>query len=246
MKSIATIAICGLLAGNSFAKFESWTNRAGKSADLELVKVIDKDGEKAGEFMMRNGTTVTLKESDLSAADAPRLLEWKPSADGKSAEIPSESASMPSVFDKYLEGNLLKLSGKSLKRYSEPVHPAKYYLFYYTASWCGPCQKFTPSLVEFYDANKPGNNDFELVLVSSDSDEDAMEEYAVDKQMQWPQLKMSKVDRFKKEFKHPGGGIPNLVLTDTQGKILKASYEGKEYKGPTVVMNYLAELLKKP
>jgi hypothetical protein len=62
--------------------------------------------------------------------------------------------------------------------------------------------------------------------------------------MNWPQLKLGKVEKFNKEFKHPGTGIPNLVLTDLQGNLLKTSYEGKEYKGPNVVMEHLKSLLK--
>ena len=99
-------------------------------------------------------------------------------------------------------------------------------------------------MVEFYNAHKPKSDQFEIVLITSDSDEGDMESYAKDKEMKWPHLKMSKVEKFRKEFKHPGGGIPNLVLTDLQGKIIKASYEGSDYKGPTVVMNHLGSLLK--
>lgn len=236
-----TILISLLMAGVSFAGFEKWTNKDGKVAELELVKVSESGGEKAGEFKMRNGKAVTLKVSDLAEADAKRLQDWKPAESGTTAE----TAASASVFDDVLDGNLVSLQGKSLKRCDTATKPTKYYLFYYTASWCGPCQQFTPSLVEFYDKNKPGSDEFELVLITSDSDEGDMESYAKDKQMKWPQLKMSKVEKFKKEFKHPGGGIPNLVLTDLEGKIIKASYEGKDYKGPAVVMNHLGSLLKK-
>jgi thiol-disulfide isomerase/thioredoxin len=163
------------------------------------------------------------------------------------ADAPAEGAAAagtPSVFDKALDGNLVKLDGKSLKRHSDPVRPAKYYLFYYTASWCGPCHKFTPSLVKFYDEYRPKSNDFEVVLITSDSDEGAMEEYTAEFKMQWPQLKLSKADRFKKDFKHPGTGIPNLVLTDTEGKLIKTSYVDGKYMGPASVMNHLESLLK--
>ncbi|MCW1883165.1 thioredoxin-like domain-containing protein [Luteolibacter flavescens] len=232
-----TILLSILMAGVSFAGFEKWTNKDGKTAELDLVKVTETGGEKAGEFKMRNGKSVTLKLSDLADADQKRLEEWKPAA------APAGEAK-PSVFDKDLDGNLVKLEGKSLKKYELTAKPTKYYLFYYTASWCGPCQKFTPSLVEFYEKNKPGNDTFEIVLVTSDADEDAMEGYAVEKKMSWPHLKLSKTEKFKKSVAHPGGGIPNLVLTDLEGKILKSSYEGKEYKGPHVVMNHLETLLK--
>ncbi|RYD49100.1 MAG: redoxin domain-containing protein [Verrucomicrobiaceae bacterium] len=234
-----TILLSILMTGVSFAGFEKWTNKDGKPAELELVKVTETAGVKTGEFKMRNGKTISLKATDLAEADAKRLDEWKTATAGEAAV-----AAAPSVFDKVLDGNLVKLSGKSLKKFELTQKPTKYYLFYYTASWCGPCQKFTPSLVEFYDKNKPNNDTFEVVLVTSDSDEKDMEEYAVEKKMNWPQVKLSKADKFKKEFKHPGSGIPNLVLTDLEGNILKSSYEGADYKGPNVVMNHLGTLLK--
>ena len=236
---ISILAGFALLASAS-AEFAVWTNRDGKSVELELVKVTQAGGQAQGEFKMRSGRIALLKAADLSAADGIRLAEWKPAAAGAPA-----AAQTASVFDAFLEGDLVALKGKSLASLKDFVKPTKFYLFYYTASWCGPCQKFTPSLVEFYAKNKPGNGDFEVILVTSDSDEEAMEGYAAEKKMTWPHLKLAKVERFKKEFKHPGRGIPNLVLTDTEGKILKTSYEGENYVGPTVVMNYLGTLLKK-
>lgn len=228
-----TILLSLLASGAAFAEFETWTNKDGVKADLELVKVTEADGVKTGEFKMRNGRTVSLKADTLAEADAKRLNDWK-----------EPEVAKPSVFDDVLSGSLVKLEGKSLRNYKLESKPTKYYLFYYTASWCAPCQKFTPSLVEFYDANKPESSAFEIVLITSDDSEDDMKGYAVDKQMKWPHLKLSKVEKFRKEFKHPGTGIPNLVLTDLDGKILKSSYEGETYLGPAVVMDHLGKLLK--
>jgi hypothetical protein len=99
------------------------------------------------------------------------------------------------------------------------------------------------SLVDFYEKNKDAR--FELVLITSDSDEGAMENYAAEFKMPWPQLKLSKVSGFKKDHPYPGTGIPNLVLTDLDCKLIKGSYGGTTYHRPTVVMNHLATLLKK-
>jgi len=239
MKTTLQLLLVGLLAGSAHAEFRTWTREDGKTADLELTGVAGSDADKSGEFKMRNGRMVTIKASALAAADAALLNEWKPVV-----EAPAGAVAGSSVFDKALDGNLVSLKGKGLASHKDFVKPTKYYLFYYTASWCGPCQKFTPSLVEFYNAKKPGNDEFEIILVTSDSDEDSMEEYAVQKKMTWPQLKLSKADRFKKEFKHPGTGIPNLVLTDTEGKLLKTSYVDGKYMGPTSVMDHLGSLLK--
>ena len=237
MKTAYQILLGCLLTVAANAEFRTWTRNDGKSAELDLTSVTGTDGDKSGEFKMRNGKSITLKATSLSEADAKLLADWKPAA--------VAAAPTPSVFDSFLDGDLVRLNGKSLKSCKDATKPSKYYLFYYTASWCGPCQQFTPSLVEFYNKHKPGNNEFELVLITCDSDEASMEGYAKEKKMPWPQLKLSRVERFKKQFHHPGGGIPNLVLTDIEGKLLKTSYEGETYVGPTVVMNHLATLLGK-
>ena len=208
-----TILLSVLMAGVSFAGFEKWTNKDGKTAELELVKVTESGGEKVGEFKMRNGKAVTLKISDLAEADKKRMEEWKPAEGDASA-----TAAKPSVFDDILDGNLVKLEGKSLKKFQQTKRPEKYYVFYYTASWCGPCQQFTPSLVEFYNKHKSDN--FEIVLITSDSDEGDMEDYAKEKKMPWPQLKLSKTEKFKKEFKHGVTGIPSVIVCDLEGKNL--------------------------
>jgi nucleoredoxin len=168
-----------------------------------------------------------LKASTLSEADAKMLADWKPAPD------PAAAAGPASVFDDILDGKLVKLDGKSLKSFKDLQKPAKFYVFYYTASWCGPCHQFTPSLVEFYNKNKNGN--FEIVLITSDSEEDAMEEYAAEMKMPWPQLKLDKAKDFKKEFKHGVTGIPSVIVCDLEGKNL-GNFRGD--------LNRLAELVK--
>lgn len=240
MKILSSLFCLLLLTNLTQAESRTWTRSDGKTADLELIKVSGEKGAKIGTFKMRNGQTVDLAASSLSESDAKFLEEWKSDA-ALAAEVEKATAS---VFDEILEGNLEKLSGRSLKRYKPETKPNKYYLFYYTASWCPPCQKFTPDLVKFYKKHQSQLDAFEIVLISSDRDEKAMEGYAKDKKMVWPHLKLSKVDRFKRTFKHPGRGIPNLVLTDLEGNLIKTSYEGKTRVGPTSVMNHLGRLLK--
>jgi nucleoredoxin len=179
---------------------------------MKLVKVTEEGGEKVGSFKLRNGKTVTIKASGLSADDAKRLGEWvDPNA-------PAVAAGPESVFDGTLEGNLVRLDGKSLEKCEDATKPKKFYVFYYTASWCPPCQAFTPSLVEWYNDNK--NDNFELVLISSDRDEKAMEGYAKDKKMPWPQLEMKKASKFKGKFDHGVTGIPSLIVCDLEGENL--------------------------
>lgn len=214
MKTTLSIAIAISLALPLSAAYENWTNKEGKTAQLELVEVTGEADAKEGVFKMRNGRKVNIKAVDLAEADAKRLAEWTPAA-------PAAPAGEPSVFDEVLDGNLVILDGDKFKKHELASKPKKFYVFYYTASWCGPCQAFTPSLVEFYDKNK--NENFELVLITSDDSEDAMEGYAKAKKMPWPQLKQSKVATFEKKFVHGVTGIPSVIVCDLEGKIVSAN-----------------------
>lgn len=215
MKTTLLLLASAFLTGTLHAEFRTWTRTDGKTATLDLIGSSGEEGEKMGRFKMRNGRSLELPASDFVEAGAELINQWEaPAMPG------AEAADRVSVFDKVLEGNLEQLSGKRLKRHTPESKPKKYYVFYYTASWCGPCQNYTPSLVGFYNKMRPDNDNFELVLISSDRDEKAMEGYAKDKEMPWPQLKFSKVKAFRKEFDHGVTGIPSVVVCDLQGNIV--------------------------
>lgn len=43
---------------------------------------------------------------------------------------------------------------------------------YFSAKWCGPCQAFTPKLIDFYNQVNVNGKQLEIIYVSGDSDED--------------------------------------------------------------------------
>ena len=223
-----TIVLSILFASMASAEFEKWTNKEGRTTDLDLIEVADRDGEMAGIFKMRSGKIVTLKTSDLSAEASERLKAWQPPTPPSPVE-----ESKPGAFDKILSGTLVKLERKSLKKFEQAKAPARFYVFYYTASWCGPCQAFTPTLVDFYEKHK--NENFELVLISGDQDEDSMERYAKERKMPWPLLKLKKVPDFKERFQHGVTGIPSVIVCKVNGDLL-GDYRGK--------LEELAEMVK--
>ena len=217
MKSkIIALLITVILAGSLHAEYRTWTKNDGSTAVLNLIGKSGEGDDMKAKFQLRNGRIVNFPVSELSDDDAKLVKEWaSPKADAVDIK--------GSIFDEVLDNNLVKLDGNKLSEYELEKKPTKYYMFYYTASWCGPCKRFTPSLVKFYDEKKAKNDEFEVVLISSDGDEGSMEKYASGAKMNWPQLKLSMVNSFNNKFKHPGSGIPNLVLTDLEGKIIKSS-----------------------
>lgn len=91
---------------------------------------------------------------------------------------------------------------------------------YFSASWCPPCRRFTPKLEEVYKellvSSSNGNNDFEVVFISSDKDEESFNGYF--EKMPWlaiPFIDSEKRKTLKDLFKVRG--IPCLVILDKDG-----------------------------
>ncbi|KAL6878464.1 hypothetical protein ACP4OV_012634 [Aristida adscensionis] len=86
---------------------------------------------------------------------------------------------------------------------------------YFSASWCPPCRRFTPKLMEAYDELASQGKSFEVVFVSRDRDEEAFDEYFA--KMPWLAVPFSDEEgrkRLLNRFKVKG--IPNLVILDAQ------------------------------
>ncbi|KAI4350800.1 hypothetical protein L6164_005215 [Bauhinia variegata] len=89
---------------------------------------------------------------------------------------------------------------------------------YFSASWCGPCRRFTPTLVEVYNEVSP-KGDFEIIYISRDKDADSFNMYF--SKMPWLAVPFSDSETrnaLLKFFKPRG--IPHLVIVDENGKVI--------------------------
>lgn len=133
--------------------------------------------------------------------------------------------------------NLVTRKGKEVS--TEDVREKDYVLLYFSASWCPPCRKFTPELVEFYDEHAETHN-FEVILVPADQSEDENRRYMRDYGMDFPSVPFKDYGvRNKLQKLYGGKGIPHLVLLDRDGRVLSSSYEGGRYIGPRAVLGAL-------
>jgi nucleoredoxin len=154
----------------------------------------------------------------------------------------------PSLFVDQMKGHLIVMDHGAPKEFdAATLKDVKYWAFYYSASWCGPCRAFTPQLVDFYKYFKKSHPNFELIFVGNDGTQDKMLAYMKEDQMPWPSMKYPDLDQpgvsVKKYF---GPGIPDLVLTDENGKVLSDSFHGQDYVGPTQVMNDIKKMVPRP
>lgn len=177
-----------------------------------------------------------------TAASAPAPVQQPVVSAPKPAATPPPTNTVSSG----LVGDLVALDGRKLRKFDAAMLGGKkYFAVYRSASWCGPCRKFTPDFVSWYKSNASKHDLFEVIFVSSDRTENDMEAYMVEDKMPWPALDFSKKGKRSPIQGLGGRGIPDLILIDADGKVLSTSYEGDDYVGPRKVLRDLEELLKK-
>ncbi len=148
-------------------------------------------------------------------------------------------ALMPSAHALYpaLKGDLVGCKDGSIVRFDDAaLEKKKLIAIYFSAHWCGPCRKFTPSLVEYYNRVAPQHPEFEILFVSRDRSPYSFEVYMQETHMPWPAIAFDKVKTKSGILNYAGPGIPDLVLVDASGKIISNSYEGTKYLGPQKVL----------
>ena len=138
------------------------------------------------------------------------------------------------------KGNLVRLqNGNLVSCYDEELAPKQIYGLYFSAHWCGPCRKFTPQLVAYYNQIARDHPEFEIIFVSADKSADDMAIYMRESGMLWPAIEYNKLANVPALQKYAGKGIPDLVIVDASGKVLADSYLRGTYIGPAKVLDDL-------
>jgi len=227
------ICLILLLAFNS-VHARTWTDNQGRTMEAEAVS-MSPDGMVT--FRKSGGMVYQVPLDKLSEADQTYLQEQVSS--GKLEQTKRE----PTSFTGWLEVNLVSVQNGKMKRLRDSdVSQVDYIAVYQSAHWCGPCLKFTPKLVNWYNVQKPKHPNFEVVFVSSDHSEEDMEYYMAGMKMPWPALEYDRRDDSRVD-KSSGNGIPCLMIFDREGNLIMDSYEDGKYIGPTRVMNHLETLI---
>ena len=135
----------------------------------------------------------------------------------------------------FQNGNLVPLDNSDLTQ-------KKIYGLYFSAHWCGPCRKFTPKLVEYYNKIAAEHPEFEIIFVSSDKSAGEMTTYMEEAAMPWAAIEFTKLGSIPSLKKYAGDGIPDLVIVDTTGNVLADSFVGGKYVGPQRVLDDLDKI----
>ncbi len=113
---------------------------------------------------------------------------------------------------------------------------------YFSAHWCAPCRKFTPTLVDYYQRVAPAHPEFELVFVSADRSRFNWETYIRDTRMPWPAIDFDQLAGFAGLKQFGGESIPSLLVLDAGGHVVVSSYAGEQYVGPQAALATLDKI----
>lgn len=95
-------------------------------------------------------------------------------------------------------------------------------ILYFSASWCGPCRRFTPVLSKAVKEYKEsGGEEIEVLFVSRDKTESSFSEYH--QKMSFPAVTFEEANRLAREFGVQG--IPELVMVSPEGNVIHGSVD---------------------
>ena len=122
-------------------------------------------------------------------------------------------------------------------RLSEYCGRGNYVLLDFWASWCTPCLREMPNLINLYNKYH-GKKNFEIVGISLDNDVNAWKGGIQRLGLEWPQLSDLKVRDGEAAQKYGIINIPANVLLNPEGKIIGIDLKGED------LADYLAELME--
>ncbi len=140
------------------------------------------------------------------------------------------------VGQKFTDFEMADIKGKTHKLSEFVGNGKNIVLLDFWASWCPPCRRDMPNLVETYKEFK--GKGFEIVGISLDSKKEAWEKGIKDLNITWTQLSDLKGWKNDGAALYGVNSIPHTILVDKDGTIIAKGLHGKE------VAEKLRELLK--
>ena len=192
---------------------------------IDSAYIADNPSSYATVLALR-GTFYKLDTEDLEAAlsslDAPlhQMEEYKYMY-GK-----LERMKAVAIGKHYTDFELATPEGETLK--VSDVHNGNVLLIDFWASWCGPCRRANPEVVEIY--NEYHDQGFEILGVSLDRDSASWVKAIADDNLTWPQISDLKYWNTEGAELYGVPAIPHTVLIDREGIIIAKKLHGDELR----------------
>jgi len=190
-------------------------------------------GNRIGELMFMDAIKI-LNKKQVAELFAQMHPDFKDSETGFNIKSYISEKTFE-VGDSYEDIKLTDPKGKEVSL-SDYVGKNKVILIDFWASWCGPCRREMPHLIEAYE--RYNSKGFEIVGVSLDNNESAWKNFISSQKVAWPQMSDLKGWQSRAAQLYGVKSIPLTLLLDEKGNIIAKNLRGEQ------LSQKLEELLK--
>lgn len=192
---------------------------------MDSVFILENPASCASVLVLRN---------TFYALDTDRLENTLNSLDNSVREMEEfkymygimEKQKAVAIGNKYIDFGLETPAGEMLK--VSEVHQGNVLLIDFWASWCGPCRRANPELVEIYSLYH--DRGFDILGVSLDSERDAWLKAIEDDKLTWHHISDVKGWECEGSKLYGVPAIPHAVLVDREGTIIAKNLHGQELR----------------
>ncbi|WP_163264013.1 TlpA disulfide reductase family protein [Dysgonomonas sp. 216] len=163
------------------------------------------------------------QKKELYVVSGKRLLE-KAKNDSIKQEEEKKKRGYAIIGKPFYELTCTDLTGRDVKL-SQYVGKGRIVLLDFWASACRPCRQEFPLMKEFY--TKYNGDGFEIINISTDSNESAWKKAVDQDQLVWTQL-LSKKGKDSARSIYGINSIPHTVLIDREGIVVAKNIRGEE------------------
>lgn len=192
------------------------------------------DQKMPAKYMYDNRYNLSEEQQNEILSKADSNFKAQPNIDKMISHL--EVLKKVSVGKQFTDFEMADMKG-NMHKLSEFVGNGKVVLIDFWASWCPPCRKEMPHIVELYKQYK--NKGFEIVGISLDSKPEAWAKGIKDLNITWPQLSDLKGWSNAGAAIYGVNSIPHTLLVDKDGTIVAKNIHGEEIDAK------LQEVLKK-